>query len=464
MTDNSYLLDGNDRKKVNWFGRLLKITFIFAAFLLVIVTVLANMGGNSEMLKEAVAQFVSQSFAGRPVEVDKLNNMSFFPSVGVNVEGVHVISRPENGTKLLSIGKAQAYMGFWQVATQRPRFKTFYFENIHAIRGAIFPEEFLIHKVYIDHDKVKNTAVLRGEGKIGVHAWQFSAQLDVFGSGGKFSYMLSRNFLLNIQVSDITFDATLINHEDNYFKIEEFKLAQGAQSIGGNIVLSTLSRDLMKITADINMNVQSSQISADLIADLAELVNKYSGKVSSDKIVLTDILGEGSAFTILSRLRDIAGYTRLQQEQNPMAVLGQNNLDLELSLNTIKLPNNETVSLNAPLKLDQGHLKFAHLLAIPVEKEIVTITQNQTNQQDISFLKQYLPVIPEQMKGEQENCRIERAGEVQENITLDEFSYDFVQTVLQKSAENHSCAQRVSKTPEPDEETQSDDKADPKQP
>lgn len=452
MTEDSYLLDGNDKKKVNWFARLLKIAFILAALVLVIITVLANMGGNSDMLKQAVSQFVSKMFGGRPVQVDRLVNMSFFPSVGLDVEGIHVISKPENGTKIFSVGKMQAYMGFWHVATSRPRLRGLYFEDIKAIRGTFTPNELYIEKVFIDHDIETGTAALKGVGRVGVHPWTFEAGMQVFGSKGKYTYMLANDFPLNVDVADINFKTRIINHEDNYFKLEDFELTQGGKSVGGDITLSPAGAGLLKIKANFQTKDAVSDISADLLADLSNTTNQYSGTVMSEKLVLSEVLGDNSVFTILQRIRDVFGYTRVQEDTNPLGIFGSNDLKLDLQFSNIEMPSGQTQALQIPLHLEKGHLRLAHVLALPIENEIITITQKTESQQNISFLEPYLPIISSNQ--DQPACLIKRADEELDEITLEAFSYNFVQASLRAKSEQNECSDRVKKIPEPEPEEQ----------
>lgn len=450
MTDDSYLLDGNDKKKVNWFGRLLKIAFVLIAFGLVIITVLANMGGNSDTLKQGIVQFVSEMFGGRPVTVETLNNMSFFPRVGIDVEGINVISRPENGTKIMSVGKLQAYMGFWQVATRKPRLKGFYLEDVRAIKGALTPNELYIEKIYIDHDIETGTAELKGLGTLGVHPWNFTAGMQVFGAKGKYDFMLAHSFPIQFEIADITFETVFINHEDNYFKLENFVLSQGDKAISGNILLSALGKNLIKIKADLHTKDSKSAVNADLVADLSEATDKYSGTLTSEKMVLSEILGDDSVFTIFKRIRDLVGYTKLQEDKNPMAILGSNNLQLELDFSNILVRPDQLADLKIPLHLDQGHLRLGHILAVPVEKDIITITRDLEDKQDVSYLKPYLPIIPDQISAQK--CTIENAGKKLDTITLEAFSYNFVQASLREKSENNECAQRVLKAPDPEPE------------
>ncbi len=451
MTDDSYLLENNEKKKVNWFGRLLKISFILAAFFLVIITVLANMGGSSDTLKDAVTQFVSESFSGRPAEVDKLVNMSFFPSVGLDVEGIHVLTKPEDGIKIMSVGKLQAYMDFWHVATRKARLKAFYLEDVSAIKGAFLPNEIYIEKVFIDHDIENGIAHLKGNGKVGVHPWTLSAGMQVYGSKGKYEYTLGSSFPISLEIADVKLETNFINHEDNYFKLEAFSLIQGNKKIAGDILLSALGTDLVKIKTNIDIQNGSSVISADLVSNMKGRIDKYSGTIQSEKMVITDILGAESAFSIFKRVRDIFGYTERYQEENPMSILGPHNLDLNLDLKNMVLETNQTINVSVPLKLEKGHLKLADILAIPLEKDIITIT-SKTDGQDLSFLHQWLPVVPKTKIVDE--CRIERNGQEIQNLTLEKFSYDFVQASLQKTSEVSPCSKNIVKKVEAKKETE----------
>ncbi len=406
MSDDSYLLENKDKKRVNWLSRLLKLVFILSAFFLVIITVLANMGGNSETLKDGVRSFVSEIFAGRPVEIKRLNHMGFFPTVGIDVEGLSILSKPENGYPIIEIGRLQAFMSFWNVATRNPRVTGLYLEQVKALKGVFGPQDFFIEKVYIDHDLEAATAMLRGKGKIGVHSWTISAGMDVYGSSGNYSYRLAHNFPVNAQIADLTFNGIFTNHKNDYFKIESFTLAHGEKTLSGNLILSALGKNLLKLKARLNTQNDQSVLDADLIVDSSTYPRKFSGDINSENMVLSEIIGEDSIFSIITRMREIMGYQALYAQTNdPLAFLGQYNLDLNTDFKNLILSNNQQIPLSAKFLQEQGRLKLGPiqsgettvlpvLMLVPNKETGQVIAIFQDGAINASILRFALPNIP----------------------------------------------------------------------
>ena len=73
------------KKKRNWFYLLLKITFGFSAVLLIVLTVMANVGGNSETLRQSIEQFITENTSYN-ASVGQLNAMKFFPDIILDFE------------------------------------------------------------------------------------------------------------------------------------------------------------------------------------------------------------------------------------------------------------------------------------------------------------------------------------------------------------------------------------------
>lgn len=402
MSDESYLLDGLDKKEKNWLSRLLKLTFFVCAFILVGITVLSNMGGSNDDLKDSVQRFVSDLFGGRSVSVDKLVYMSFFPRIGFDAEGINILSNPENGHIIAHFDKVQAFMTFWNVATRTPKFTNFYIENFTAIKGAMGAKEFHIEKIFIDHDVEMSSAELRGNGRIGVHPWSFVMDIDVAGSKGSYNYMLRRSFSLVLDIADIHFETTFVNHEADYYKLEDFKLSSGGKMIRGTLLLSALGKKLLKLKGNVEMSDGQSVISPDVIFDYAQSPVKISGKIRSDRLSYNDIMGENSALSILMRLRDITGYGDMLGGK--ASFLGQYNLDVDFDLQNIKMDDSVINILKFPVTQINEGIKFGPVKSdVDMMPALLFVVQENTSNivavlqggaLDLPFVKTWLQHIP----------------------------------------------------------------------
>ena len=177
------------RKDKGWLSFLAKLVFIVCAFFVIVITVLANMGGSNDMLKNGVADFASSLFGGRPATVDHLINMKFFPSLGFDAEGIHVLPFKDASENVVNIGKLKAYSSFWNIIRGYGRFRVIYAENIEIKEGVWGERSFNADEVVISHDRQAGIAELRSKGKLGVYDWNIAAGLDIFGGPGSYSYV-----------------------------------------------------------------------------------------------------------------------------------------------------------------------------------------------------------------------------------------------------------------------------------
>ncbi|MGH1377433.1 MAG: hypothetical protein ACRBB3_01300 [Alphaproteobacteria bacterium] len=353
MTEESHLLD---KKEKNWLSRILKLTFFICAFILVGITVLSNMGGSNDSLKESVERFASNVFGGRKTSVSKLVYMGFFPRIGFDAEGINVMSTPEDGHIIAHIGKIQAFMPFWNVVTQTPEITSFYLEDFTTVKGALASKELHIEKMFIDHDLGTQTAKLRGNGKIGVHHWSFAADMEIFGKKGNYTFSFEKSFPLVFDIADIHFEGKIVKHDSSYYKLEDFKLSSGDNALEGNIIFSLIGEELLKVKGDVAVSGGKSIVSPDVIFDYSNSPAKISGKVMSDHIVYSDLNDEGSAFHILKRLYDIVGYGDVPKGK--ASFLGNYNLDVILEFKSIRFPDILLNNLTFPILQSNAGIKF----------------------------------------------------------------------------------------------------------
>lgn len=361
MTDDSYLLNSKDKKnkQSNWTGFFLKLVFFICAFVLIIITVLANMGGSNETLHDGVKQFISGFFGGKPVQMERLVYMGFFPTVAIDVEGVSVFADDKTPYPLITLGRLQASMPFWNVATSSPKLTKFYMEKFSSVKGALLPAELVIDKAFVDHDIEGNTAFLRGNGKIGVHNWTLSIQLEISGSKQKYNYMLAPESQVNFDIADISFETVLIRNTSEFLKFRDFKLKYQDREMRGTVVVSALGERLLKIKGDVRTGDDSTILLPDLVLNLVGHDSKdLSGIITSEALDISDFTGEDSVFSVFSRFREIFGYEAVPKSGDKLALLGSYNLQLALDLKNVSLASNQsTRDVKLDLVQDNGRLK-----------------------------------------------------------------------------------------------------------
>lgn len=351
-----------EKKKTNWIMRILKLSFVLAALFLIGITILANMGGSSDSLKESVERFSSELSGGRKATVEKLVDMSFFPKVGIAIENLHILSNAEGGFPIVKVGKLQVYMPFWHVAVRDPRFSRFYIEDVELIKGILGAQEFVIDTAYVDHDRETGAAKLIANGNIGPHEWKVSAGLQVDGGNGQYTYRLQKGFPLNIQLADINIQATVVNHEADYFKINDLKVFMGDIAFGGDIVLSALDKNTLKVKGQIaaRPDEKEANLSLDWIIDRTQKNKSLKGTVIGQNVKFNDYMGDDSVLTVIRRIREVMGYDLIQQNTD-FRLLGPSDLDLSFDLKNVSFDDGNIRSLGFSLVQESGRVKASSI-------------------------------------------------------------------------------------------------------
>lgn len=332
MTDS---IDPPAPKERRLLMRLLKITFWISAFILVGITILANMGGNSDDLKETAQGFVGQVFGGRPATIGTLNHMGFFPNVGFNAEDIRVLTDTENNFAIIHAKKINVFMKFWDVVLQDPKFSHFYVEELHAIRGALGVEEVFIEKIFIDHDPEAQKAVLRGNGTMGDYNWDFTLSLAIYGALNNYKYNIPETFKVEINLAELSFTSTVINHRDGFYKLENYDLSSPEHNLSGNITLSSLGEGLVKAKGETLLSNDRTHIVHDLIFDYGRQTPELSGDLQFPVLNISDFQGDNSSLEILDRIREVTGFSEVIEQSEKNSLLGSRDFDLDVQIDAL---------------------------------------------------------------------------------------------------------------------------------
>lgn len=486
MNEDSYLLEPKQKKAktpYEWFMLFLRITFFISAFILVVITVLANMGGSSETWKEGVRSFISEISGGRTVKLDKLNNLTFFPTVSVDVQGAKIYADEDAEIPLISVGNFRLAMPFWNVATRSPLITDFYIQDVSTIKGVFMPAEFEIDKLFIDHDQESEKAVLRVNGKIGLQAWSIQAGLDVQKTlSGKNTYIISPKSPFRFNFADIHIKGVYDHASSRRMKIENIELTSGQQLMSGDITLSSLGDKLIKFTAEFNIGNNRSVIATDLVIDISRkqgALFHISGDINSKKLDIEDISGNKSIWNVISRLRELMGYSIElgDGKENPGLPFSRHDLDLHVFLENVTAPGNSYEALSFDIFQDKANFRISSITGKDEAKlmpAIMILPQSLESKNFVFVMEEgsidpgffgswfkNLPLELSNTKQEQHvRCAIgnfyakesgwelnqasefifsDSANQNPEHIKLPKDQYEFVKAGLQKSAKESPC-------------------------
>ncbi len=365
MSEDSYLFENKKQKQGKWWSRLAKFLFFVIAFILVGLTILANMGGPHDMYKESVERFTSELFGGRPAKVSVLHQMKFFPSVGVHATNIKVYSKPEDegGYPVVTIGDVEAFMSFWSVVGSQPKFKKFVVQNVSAIKGIFAPEEFSVHEIFVDHSPGEDNASLIGNGKIGSHKWSFDINLEVFGGIGSYSYRFQEAVPFELNIADIKIEGDFIKGGKEFFKFNNVKITQDEKTVRLNLDVYAVSGGLLKIKGDIKEESSTLEITSDLLLNKSQTPHRVTGALTIHNAELGySNNGQSDLVNITNNLRDLLGYDELGSALSLATVLETGrDVNITLRFDQAKLGNNKAVSFEMPYIHQNGFHKLGAL-------------------------------------------------------------------------------------------------------
>lgn len=316
MTETDPKLPVKERRLL---AGLLKFTFFVIAFFAVMVTILFNMGGSSDMLKQSLEKLVSDGLAGRPTRVIKLNRVSFFPSVGADFEKLEVKETMASDDLTVSVEKARFFVTFWSLIVRRLGVKSLYLEDVHIRKGLLGRNALKIEKLFIDHDKGTQKAVLRGNGMLEEYPWTASMDLEVSGTVGGYTYHIARNRNLKLELGDLRVNALLNEQISDYMKVGNFSVGMPEDILKGDLSASLLEGQILKIAGRLTSGDTGSILTPDILVDFSGDTIKATGKITSPQLDPDHIAGPRGPLALLNGVHELLAQDLFVPDKKPAA-------------------------------------------------------------------------------------------------------------------------------------------------
>lgn len=226
----------------SWIFTGVKIAFFMAAFVMIALTILANMGGNGDSLRGAVEQFAS-SVTGYPAKIEKFNGMTFFPRISADLEDINFYEdEPGLGDPVAHIDKAQLAFDFWDVLFHNGKLLVFDVENISASKE-VFTKEKLDIKFLRVADTGGGNAVLEGEGMVGKTPVSMQIGMKTYQSGGvkAFGFGEARDFSITLGKRKIQ---AVVRDSRSGVLLEDLHIENGAQEATGMLKITEADENI----------------------------------------------------------------------------------------------------------------------------------------------------------------------------------------------------------------------------
>ncbi len=283
------------KKENGWLSLLLKIVFFLAAFVLIILTVLGNMGGSSDILKQSIEQYASQA-TGMEARIEKLNRMTFFPNVSFDFDNLN-LTRPGESAPAARIGRVKIAMGSFDAVNGNGKVKAFFIQDVKVEPGVFYERGLTLQSFAIIDDGI-NPPALKGEGTFGDLPFRLSAGLAAKGKHGGRKYMLGEERPFEASVGSMAVKGTAKAKDVPGFYVEGLEASIDNQKVlGGTLNIFSHDDRAVDITADLTMEENRSDVGLALQvpARTPEGAEPVSGTVAS-KAFHTEDFAQGSRY------------------------------------------------------------------------------------------------------------------------------------------------------------------------
>lgn len=332
-----------------------KLVFILGVFLVVVFAILSSLGGNSDTLKEAAEQFLSQRFGGQ-ARIETLNQMTFYPYMGVDFEDAKVF-RGDDSTPVVSADKVAIAMGFWDVTLGTGKVKTLNVKGLRAVPGAMFRKGLTIDRLAIIDEG--DEAFLRSEGKIGATPYTFDADIEKFGKGKSRKYAFGDVRPFHATLGDVVARGRIEDLDSDVMRITNIEVGLGDPSITGELQVFYGGSGRVTFQGTLKFG-EATVIKPDLLLEMERDVPKISGDLVFETLDYDDALNYQMVVDLVLAIKDQLFDPK---DEKDIAGYDWSNLDIEANVNVKEFAQNGTAfaSFKAPLVLEGGILEYGPL-------------------------------------------------------------------------------------------------------
>lgn len=324
---------------------LLKILLGLVVLLAIVITVLANIGGNSETLKNTIEGFF-QDATGYEAEIGTLNNLAFFPNINVDFEDLQ-LREPGNENPSVLIDKLNVKIGFFDAVRSSGKIKNISIDNLRMKEGVITSKPLLISSITIaDDPENPQRGLLSVQGKTGSQTIEASATLAAYGEGKGRTYDMGNERTIKARIGDITIKADMKNPSFTHIDLENMEVKQAGKLI-------------VKGDLDVKSKNKSRVITGTLTTGLGSVIKPdvtagtgfASGTVTAPKFHTDDIAIMGGMVAEITNL-----LPKNPQAKKTIDLQGQD-VDLTIDLKKIIMGELDMGAQKIDLTVKDGTLK-----------------------------------------------------------------------------------------------------------
>lgn len=337
-----------EKEKGSWLSFFTKLFFFLLVIATVGIMVLSALGGNSDVLKGSIEDYLSARFGGK-AQIETFNQMTFYPFLGVDMEGVKVFEGESETKTRFSADKVVMAMGFWDLTFSTGRLKTFNIENLRATPGTIIAQGLHVERAAIIDEG--DQAYIRSHGKIAGADYKFETEVDTIGKGSRKKYVFGDIRPFTASLAGIQTKGRIEDLDVDTMSLRDFSIGKEGSSLGGDLDFYYGGENRLTVKGDLDYG-QASKARLDILIEGREKT-KISGDINFSELLLNDALDYQSILDLSDQIQGILGGKKSSSESYDFK-----SVDMSLNASIDKLIHNDVTlySLRTPIKMTNGDL------------------------------------------------------------------------------------------------------------
>lgn len=287
-----------------WASRFVKISFFLFAFLAIILTVMVNMGGNSDTLKGAIEDYLARA-TGYYTQIGTLNKMSFYPYITIDIERIEMRQGPEREIAV-NAQSAVLSFGFWDLFLSRRQLRDLNVQNVVITPGAVFDRRVVVNSLEIDED-ANGQAFMVGRGAIGEDAFDVTVEMEVSGKKNRYRYGIGEESAVNASIGALGLTGIMRPRALGGFHLRDFTASNNnAPLMAGTLSVIRSNQTDLNLKGSVTIPTSNASAEIDLeFTSPTQDVSLINGSVDADSFVAADFKKGAPIMNALDQWRSI---------------------------------------------------------------------------------------------------------------------------------------------------------------
>jgi hypothetical protein len=371
MSEDNEHEENAPKKKISLgkiLGRLVKLSLILGVFLFIGLTILANIGGNSPVLHEAIEEVLSQK-TGYKAKIHTFNRMSFFPDINIDIEHVEfrkMISTTQEtgemlteayGEPVMLVEKANIALGFFDMVLGNSKLKVIDIRNLQSAPGALMAKSLHLESIVLE-EIGDHGGALNIKGAIDDKPLTLSMGFDVSGRPGNRKYDVSGERHLRANIDGVSVEARLNDYAlSGGVQLSDLKVVTGGvNTLNGQVDIKYNPEQHIEVSGELVLYPSKSIINPDLKITPAPDMLSVKGKISSDVFNINDVKAGSPVSKAVNKISAL-----MNGGSSKGISLEGLDVDVKLKVKAFHAGDLKLGALNVPLRIKDKVLKIEPL-------------------------------------------------------------------------------------------------------